>query len=217
VLRPGDLACHDTSLPSVFEGLETFEVLLFSVPRWFIGARSGNMARRSATLASGAGAPLARLAAPFLASLVRAAADGDGLPDNEGDGAAEMILPVLRTAFGGDAPAGTSPVTPLLARLQRFAAEHLHDPDLGPERLANEHFVSTRYVHKLFAASGSGVSEWIRDRRLEGAREELRTSGTPIAAVAERWGYRNPASFSRAYRDRYGSAPSDVRRARLAA
>jgi AraC-like DNA-binding protein len=214
LLRPGDLACHDTSRPSVFEGPENFEVLLFSVPRWFIGPRSENIARRTATRAS-AGAPLARLAAPFLASLFRAAANGDGLPGNDGHGAAEMILPVLRTAFGDDAlSTGDTAVSPLLIRLQRYATEHLHESDLGPERLANEHFVSTRYVHKLFAASGSGVSEWIRDRRLEGAREELRKPGTAIAAVAERWGYRNPASFSRAYRERYGCAPSDVRRAR---
>ena len=93
VLRPGDLACHDTSRPSVFEGQRAFEVLLFSVPRWFIGARSENIARHSATRAAGAGAPLARLGAPFLASLARAATDGDGLPDNDGEAAAEMILP----------------------------------------------------------------------------------------------------------------------------
>jgi AraC-like DNA-binding protein len=216
VLRPGDLACHDTSRPSVFEGQEAFEVLLFSVPRWFIGARAENIARRSATRAAGAGAPLARLAAPFLASLVRAAAEGDGLPGNDGDGAAEMILPLLRTAFGDDKPSeGHTTVSPLLFQLQRYASEHLHDPELGPERLANEHFVSTRYVHKLFASSGTGVSEWIRDRRLAGATDELRRSGIAIAAVAERWGYRNPASFSRAYRERYGCAPSDVRRAGL--
>ena len=121
-------------------------------------------------------------------------------------------------AFGEDEPfEARTPVSPLLIRLQRYAAEHLHDPDLGPERLASAHFLSTRYVHKLFAASGSGVSEWIRDRRLAGATEELRESGTAIADVAERWGYRNPASFSRAYRERYGCAPSDVRRGRLSA
>jgi AraC-like DNA-binding protein len=218
VLRPGDLACHDTSRPSVFEGQQAFEVLLFSVPRWFIGARSENIARHSATRAAGAGAPLARLGAPFLASLARAATDGDGLPDNDGEAAAEMILPVLRRAFGEDEPfESRMPSSPLLIRLQRYAAENLRDPDLGPERLASAHFLSTRYVHKLFAASGSGVSEWIRDRRLAGATVELRESGAAIADVAERWGYRNPASFSRAYRERYGCAPSDVRRGRLSA
>ena len=218
-LRPGDIACHDTSRPSAFEGHEAFEVLVFSFPRWFIGVRAESIARRSATSPARAGGSLARLASPFLAGVARTAAEGDGLSDTEAEGAAEMILPLLRSAFGEDAPfEARAPSSALLARMQRYASEHLHEPDLGPERLAAAHFVSTRYVHKLFAASGSGVSEWIRDHRLEGATAELRESpGTAIAVVATRWGYRNPGSFSRAFRDRYGCAPRELRGMRLSA
>ena len=100
----------------------------------------------------------------------------------------------------------------LLARMQQYAREHLHDPELGPEQIARAHFVSTRYVHKLFATSDTGVSSWIRGRRLEGAAEELRNfPGTAIATIAARWGYRNPASFSRAFRELHGYAPRDAR------
>ena len=95
--------------------------------------------------------------------------------------------------------------------MQRYAVQHLHDPNLGPEQIARVHFVSTRYVHKLFAASGSGVSAWIRDRRLTGALLDVRGTDTPIAMVAARWGYRDPASFSRAFRTAYGRAPREVR------
>jgi AraC-like DNA-binding protein len=219
LLRPGDMACHDTSKPSTFEGQDAFEVLIFSVPRWFIGVRAENIARRSATRPARAGASLTGLATPFLAGIARTALEGDGLSGIESEGAAEMILPLLRSAFGEETPSETqAPSSALLARMRRYAIEHLHEPDLGPDRLAGAHFVSTRYVHKLFAASGSGVSEWIRDRRLEGATAELRESpGTPIAVVAARWGYRNPASFSRAFRDRYGCAPRELRGMRLSA
>lgn len=212
-LHPGDMACHDTSRPSAFEGREAFEVLVFSVPRWFIGVPAESIARRSATAPVRAGASLTSLAGPFLSGLARTALEGDGLRGIEAEGAAEMILPLLRTAFAAEALSETyAPSGALLARMQRYAIEHLHQPDLGPERLGRAHFVSTRYVHKLFAASGTGVSEWIRDRRLEGATAELRESpGTPIAVVAARWGYLNPASFSRAFRDRYGCAPRDIR------
>ncbi|MET0830270.1 MAG: helix-turn-helix domain-containing protein [Microbacterium sp.] len=219
VLRRGEIACHDTSRPSAFEGQEAFEVLVFSVPRWFIGVRAENIARRSATTPTHGGASLARLAAPFLAGIARTAAEGEGLSDAEAEGAAGMLLPLLHGVFGGEqTDAVQAPSGALLARMQRYALERLHEPDLGPERLAAAHFVSIRYVHKLFAASGSGVSEWIRDRRLEGATAELRESqGTAIAVVAARWGYRNPASFSRAFRDRYGCAPRELRGMRLSA
>jgi AraC-like DNA-binding protein len=213
------MACHDTSRPSAFQGQEAFDVLVFSVPRWFIGARAESIARRSATSPTRAGTSLTRVAAPFLAGIGRTAVDGDGLSGIEAEGAAEMILPLLRNAFGAAEPSDArAPSSALLARMQRYAIEHLHEPDLGPARLADAHFVSTRYVHKLFAASGSGVAEWIRDRRLEGATAELRESpGTAIATVAARWGYRNPASFSRAFRDRYGCTPRELRGMRLSA
>ncbi|MDE0545983.1 helix-turn-helix domain-containing protein [Microbacterium sp. C7(2022)] len=218
VMAPGDIACHDTSRPSAFEGRSAFEVLVFSIPRWFIGIGAADIAARSATTATHAGMSLARVAAPFLAGVARTAAGGAGLPADQAEAAAEMILPLLRTSFIAEPPAAHSSSSGLLGRMQRFALAHLHEPDLGPERLAAAHFVSTRYVHKLFAAGGSGVSEWIRDRRLEGATADLRSSPTsPIADVAARWGYRHPASFSRAFRERYGCAPRELRAMPLSA
>lgn len=219
ILRPGDIACHDTSRPSTFEGRAAFEVLVVSLPKWFIGARAESIARRTATKVDGSETRLARLAAPFLVDVARAAADEGGLSSRDADGAIEMLLPMLRSIYGEDeASVARSNSNALLRRMQRYAEAHLHDPDLGPEQIAQAHFVSTRYVHKLFASAGTGASAWIRERRLEGATAQLRESpDTSIAAVAERWGYRNPASFSRAFRDRYGSAPRDVRRTPRAA
>ena len=97
--------------------------------------------------------------------------------------------------------------------MRRFAQQRLGDPELGPEQIAAAHFVSTRYVHKLFAATGSGVSAWIREQRMERARDDLRQSGdASIGSIASRWGYCDPASFSRAFRQTYGCSPRDMRR-----
>ena len=101
----------------------------------------------------------------------------------------------------------------LLARMQRYAMEHLHDPELGPEQIAQAHFVSTRYVHKLFAASGSGVSAWIRERRFERAVGELRRSpgnddrlGRGAVGIP-----RSGQLQSRLPRATYGCAPRELR------
>jgi AraC-like DNA-binding protein len=83
---------------------------------------------------------------------------------------------------------------------------------LGPDQIARAHFVSTRYVHKLFAASGCGVAAWIREQRLERALADLRrSSDASIGAIASRWGYRDASSFSRAFRQAYGSSPRALR------
>lgn len=213
VLRPGAIAWQDTSRPSTFEGRDGFEVMVFSVPKWFIGARADGIARRTATQIGGGEGRLTPLATPFLASLARTVVEGQGLSSRDAEGAAEMILPLLRSHDDKEgAPDATRRSEMLLARMQRYVMEHLQDPELGPEQIARAHYVSTRYVHKLFATSGAGVSAWIREQRLEGAARELRKSPeTSIAAVAARWGYLNPASFSRAFREMHGCAPRDLR------
>lgn len=212
-LYRGDIACQDTSRPSSFEARAPFEIIMFSLPRWFVGAHADVIARRTSTRVEGRDGRLARLAAPFLTDLARVAAEGDGLSPGDGEVAAEMLLPMVRNIFADETPPGAVPrAGSMLARMQRYATAHLDDPQLGPQRLAEAHFVSPRYVHKLFASTGTGVSEWIRERRMEGATADLHESpGMAISAVAERWGYRNAASFSRAFRERYGCAPRDVR------
>jgi AraC-like DNA-binding protein len=91
---------------------------------------------------------------------------------------------------------------------------HLREPDLGPERIAKAHFISTRYVHELFQPEGTTVSAWIRARRLEGARRDLadpELAGLTISALAARWGFSDPARFSRAFRAVYGCSPTEAR------
>lgn len=213
-LRPGDIACQDTSRPSTFEGREGFEVLVFSIPKWFIGAQAEGIVRRSAMRVDSGQGRLTGPATPFLAQLARTTTSGGGLSGADGEGAAEMLRPLLRSMYGRHEEIFDPRSRPeaLLARMQRYVMDHLHDPELGPELIAQAHYVSTRYVHKIFASSGTGVSSWIRERRFEGAVEELRRSPeTTIASVATRWGYRHPASFSRAFREVHGCAPRDAR------
>ena len=105
----------------------------------------------------------------------------------------------------------------LLARIQAWIDERLHDPTLSPASIAAEHFISVRHLHGLFAAEGLTVSAWIRDRRLERCRRDLADpalAGETVASIAYGWGFRNPRHFSRVYRAAYGRAPSDGRAVR---
>jgi len=55
---------------------------------------------------------------------------------------------------------------------------------------------------------------WIRSRRLEGARRDLadpELAGLTISALAARWGFGDPARFSRAFRAVYGCSPTEAR------
>jgi AraC-like DNA-binding protein len=214
-LRGGDISTFDTSRPFVIQAQGRFELLTIVIPRAMVGDRA--LGRTGTRMAGDAGLP--RVAGPFFVGV--AGGLHDGSIDQEDPDLADGIVGIVR-ALHADAvvppPArrGWSRSDAMLRRLKDYIELHLRDPDLGPARIAGAHFISTRYVHKLFHAEGTTVSAWIRARRLEGARRDLSdpalAHGT-IAALASAWGFSDPARFSRAFRAAYGCSPTEARAA----
>ncbi|MFG3552157.1 helix-turn-helix domain-containing protein [Streptomyces sp. NPDC047725] len=127
----------------------------------------------------------------------------------------------LLTAFLAhhlDATASMPPQTrhrALLLKIHAFIQQHLGDPDLSPGAIAAAHHISVRSLHRLFQDQGTTVAGWIRARRLERCRRDLAgplLSNQPVHALAARWGFADPAHFSRAFRAVYGLGPQDYRR-----
>ncbi|WP_055534131.1 helix-turn-helix domain-containing protein [Streptomyces graminilatus] len=118
-----------------------------------------------------------------------------------------------------DAEAALSPETRGQAtaeRVQEFIRQNLHDPELTPPVIAAAHNISLSYLHRIFQqrAQGEPVAAWIRRRRLENAHRDLADpslSGTPISAIAARWGYSRHSDFTRAFRAAYGMSPREHR------
>jgi AraC-like DNA-binding protein len=104
----------------------------------------------------------------------------------------------------------------LLLRVHAFIERHLSDPQLSPAAIADAHFISLRYLHKLFETEEATVAGSIRRRRLEGARRDLLDpvhGAATVGAIAARWGLPDPAHFSRLFRAAYGAPPGEYREA----
>ncbi|MEU3414572.1 helix-turn-helix domain-containing protein [Streptomyces sp. NPDC006658] len=104
--------------------------------------------------------------------------------------------------------------TALRARIGAFVEQHLADPALTPRTIAAAHHVSLRYLQQMFADDDTSPAAWIRHRRLERCRLDLanphlRTRS--VQAIAARWGFPDPAHFSRLFRAAYGIPPRDYR------
>ena len=102
----------------------------------------------------------------------------------------------------------------LLASVERYIDDHLHDPGLGPDEVARAHSVSTRQLHRLFADRQQTVARTIRTRRLERCRRELVSpagAGRAVAEIGRRWGFVDAGSFGRAFREAYGVSPTQYR------
>ncbi len=99
-------------------------------------------------------------------------------------------------------------------RICRVIEQRLGDPRLNLLTLAREQGVSSRYLHKLFERAGERFGHYVRARRLDRCRADLTDpalAGEPVASIGFRWGFTDPAHFSRAFRDRFGVAPRAYR------
>lgn len=101
-----------------------------------------------------------------------------------------------------------------LHQLQDYILRHLADESLSPARIAEANRMSLRYVHLLFAHSGTSVSAWIRQQRLERCREALENRqqrGRSVSEIAYAWAFADPSHFARVFKQCYGSSPTEWR------
>ncbi len=127
----------------------------------------------------------------------------------------DRILAHLAIAAGAHASSTTRHHRTLLSRLTNSLLDRFGEQDLGPSCLAEEHGLSKRYVHLIFAKAGTSFCRELERIRLEQAKsllEDRRFSGIDINEVALRCGFRDASGFSRRFRDRYGIPPSHYRR-----
>lgn len=77
--------------------------------------------------------------------------------------------------------------------------------------LARSCNVSMRTLQRHFRKHyDTTLSEWVRELRLEKAREML-TEAESVKCVAFELGYKQPSHFSRDFKDRFGVSPSALR------
>lgn len=93
-----------------------------------------------------------------------------------------------------------------------FIEKHMTE-DITMHDVANHVNISPFYFHKGFRIlCGYSVTEYIRNRRLSLAGQELLTGDITVMELAIKYGYDSPDSFTRAFTRFHGNSPSIVRR-----
>jgi AraC-like DNA-binding protein len=215
VLRPGDMACYDTSRPYTLVCGEDFSMLEFMLPHRLAHLDSGLTSEVTATRFSSADG-VGALVSPFLTRLAAHSSDyassAGSLSRTAGDLLGTMLAERLPRLGGAASAARRTTVL----RVRAYIDQHLADPDLTPEQIARAHHVSLRYLQKLFSEEETTMTAWIRQRRLEGCRRELAgpyAAHRTVASVGARWGFLDPAHFSRVFKAAYGLSPGEYRAA----
>lgn len=85
------------------------------------------------------------------------------------------------------------------------------DGNVVIEEMAKRTCLSVYEFRRVFAfVVGVPVSEYIRNRRLSVAAEDMLKGQANITELALKYGYENPASFSRAFKSFHGISPTEV-------
>ena len=213
----GDIAFGRGAFATTFDVASDAHLLIVKLPASLINVRlRGPLPDRIGRLAGDGGA------SRMLAGMLRpvAAAIGDVTADQIRP--VELGLPeFLIAALLDDAPpralGGAAGMrAALLERIFQTIEMRLSDPELNLQQIASEHGVSPRYLQKLFESVDDSFGHYVKLRRLERCRLDLRSplhAQKSISDILFQWGFNDSASFSRAFREQYDTSPRDYRKA----
>ncbi len=98
-----------------------------------------------------------------------------------------------------------------LDRIRRVVRSLVASGRFGLDDAAAAFSVDRRTLARRLASHGTNFREVLDDARHAAASRLLQTSDLPVAAIAERLGYADPATFSRAFRRWSGTSPRAFR------
>ena len=213
LLGPGDLVNYVTSRPYEVTFWEPYEAVVVTVPLAALGSHADTLAGRTAIAVGTDCGPRDVVGALFegLAAKIDSCTLGDASRSKEY--LADAIVSLVIAELVDVAPQGAG--DDLADRVLAHCLAHLSDPGLTVESVARAFGVSVRYLHKVFAPTGSTLSAWIRTQRLERIRRDLADAslhGRTAAAIAARWGMTDGGHLSRALKSEFGMTAGEIRR-----
>ena len=107
----------------------------------------------------------------------------------------------------------TTPEQGLTARLNQLIDDNLSNPVFSTDMICQELGLSRSQLHRhIKEQTLLSVTLFIRQRRLEKARDLLRTSGSRISEIADLVGIANPQNFSKYFTEAFAVSPTEFRR-----
>lgn len=211
LLKPGDLALFDARRPYRFAYQGRYRAVFIKVPITLLPLDSKSLEQAGVVPVPGQ-AGVGALVSAFLTQL---GSQLRLLQDQDKARLSDHVVDLLTTMFAQrlDCEPGTRR-TALRKQAGQYIEQHLSDPELTPATIAAAHYVSTRYLHKVFQREGITVAGLIRARRLEKIRRDLADpllAGRPVSEVGARWGLTSASQVSRLFRDAYGISPREYR------
>lgn len=211
VQRPGDIVLIDSTQPFRLAFGGEWRQVCVALPIALMQPRVASWSTLTAVTIPG-DAGLGALIAAQLSALARI---GPWLDQEAARSVARQIVELAALTLGRSASSRTSSSRiELLQAALDYAGRRLDDHELTPTEVALHLHISTRYLHALFADLGISFKRWVLLQRLERWHADLACRALDHLSIGElslRHGFVDRTHFGRAFRARYGIAPSAER------
>lgn len=134
------------------------------------------------------------------------------LPAGSTKEAAEYINAVLKGAITLRDTESQNRYHCMMKEASKFIDENYSDPDISLNMVARAVNVSANYFSAVFSQEkGQTFVEYLTQKRMDRARELLRSTAMRSSEIAEAVGYRDPRYFSFIFKKTTGCTPRDYR------
>lgn len=216
-LRRGDLIVYDSSLPLKMtqRSSKIFDHLAFRIPKEKLNQSPHieSLLRHAVIRSDKMMTPLCSCL-NFLAQNLVSSGSGEmrALYDT-----CTLLMPLSASHLMDETTRGEDfdiPPKHYVSELLSYIDTHIGEMELSPRSAADRLGISVRYVHKLFAITGTTFSAHVLAKRLDLVRRDLICTDSysqPISTIAYRWGFNDISAFIRAFKRKYGCSPSEYR------
>jgi AraC-like DNA-binding protein len=208
-VRGKEILFYDERMPfraTLHDGVRTMAV----VPRAMIDRRAPWLRRQPVQIFAGH-SPYIDLARRHLVQL---GAEGASLSESATALLMENVCNLLALAGAYDVPTSRMEADLQIEAMLTFCRQHLHDPALSPQMVADHLGISLRTLHLRFRRFGSTFGRWVLENRLQACRTALRDASQRalnISEIAYRWGFNDLSHFNKTFRQRFDCTPSEWR------
>jgi len=96
-----------------------------------------------------------------------------------------------------------------IKNILNYINENISKPELSVEVLASKAFLSRSQLYrKIKTLTGVTVNEFIRNVRLEKAKELIELDNDTITEISFKVGFSSPSYFTKCYKEKYGYLPT---------
>ena len=208
-LQPGDMTLYDATRWHRIDCPRAFAKLIVAIPRRVLRERVAGLDSLIARRIPGRSG-LGAVASNFIRMSARQV---PRLGQRESAALSAHALDLLALSVAGLGPRRSelsrSSERSLIA-VKTLVEESLGDASLSSAVIAARVGLSSRYINRLFEVDGSSLMRHVLRRRLERCRADLvdpLRDRDSVFEIAWRWGFNDPAHFSRAFKTAFGTSP----------